>query len=300
MDKLDCINTFISVVEHGNFSSASRNLGITRDQVAKRICYLETLFDSVLFIRNTRNMSLTHSGEKFYQHSKVIMSEFEWATSDFTYDQEFPGGVLRINAPLSFQQTYLSEIISNFMTLYPLIKIDLFLSDKVIDINEENYDISLRISQKNTNEPHVHLFSIHHKYFYATKNYFKNHGKPKTLEELKQHNLLLYSQTKLNNKIILTKNKKEESFYCTPQLICNSGSFLLELCKRNQGIIYLPSFLVEKEEILGNISRCLEDYHSPPLHFYAITSSKKRPPRTLKLFLDHLKKFLTNTSSIST
>ncbi|WP_151810348.1 LysR family transcriptional regulator [Acinetobacter bereziniae] len=294
MDKLDCINTFISVVEHGNFSSASRHLGITRDQVAKRICHLETIFNTALFIRNTRKMDLTHSGEKFYQHSKVIMSEFEWATSDFVHDQKYPEGKLRINAPHSFRQANLTEIISKFMTQYPNIKIDLFLSDKFLNINENKYDIVLRISSE-IDERNTHLLSTYHRHFYATSSYLEKYGKPHTLDELKQHSLLLYSQADSSAKIVLSKNKKEESIYCTPKLSCNSGDFLLDFCKQDQGIIFLPDFLAQKDQEAGKIVRCLEDYDSAQLYFYAITSSKHKMAKKVRLFLDELKAYFPNT-----
>lgn len=296
MDKLDCINTFISVVEHGNFSNASRKLGITRDQVAKRICHLETIFNTLLFTRNTRKMELTYSGENFYQRSKVIISEYEWAVSDFIYDQKSPSGKLRINTPHSFRQTHLINIISKFMILYPLIKIDLFLSDNFSDINDDKFDIILRVNFKKNNEHYSHLFNIYHRYFYATPTYFEKHGQPKTLDDLKKHSLLLYSQSDLNTKIILTKNEKEENIHFTPQLTCNNGDFLLDFCKQNQGIIFLPDFIVAREEKAGNIVRCMEEYHSPPLYFYAITPSKQKIPKASKLFLDHLKKHLPTST----
>ncbi|MBP0645352.1 hypothetical protein J8J17_26525, partial [Mycobacterium tuberculosis] len=61
---------------------------------------------------------------------------------------------------------------------------------------------------------------------------------------------------------MLSKNKKEETIYCTPKLTCNSGDFLLDFCKQDQGIIFLPDFLAKKDQDAGKIMRCLEDYHS--------------------------------------
>lgn len=299
MDKLDCIKTFVSVVEHGNFSKASRNLGITRDQVAKRICFLETFFNTLLFTRNTRSMSLTQSGEKLYQRSQIIMGEFEWAINDFNYDQKFPGGILRINVPHSFQQTYLTEIISKFMSIYPLIKVELNITDKFQYLNENNYDITLRVSHEKNNEPLGHIFSTYHINFYATKTYFQKYGKPKILKDLQEHKLLLYSQSNFNNKVTLTKNKKEESIYCTPYLTCNNGGFLLDFCKKNLGITYIPNFLADREVMLGNIIQCLEDYHSQPLYFYVTFPSTQKKSKNVELFLDHLKKhFPDNNNSL--
>lgn len=291
MDKLDCINTFISVVENGNFSSASRNLGITRDQVAKRICYLETVFDTILFTRNTRNMELTHSGENFYRRSKVIISEYEWAVSDFTYDQKSPSGKLRINAPILFSKKYLLDIISKFMTIYPLIKIDLVLSDNLSNNYEDSFDIILRVSHEKNNEYNACLFNVYYNHFYATPEYLEKYGNPKILEDMKQHKLLAYSQNNISNKIILIKNGNQENLFYTPHLTCNSEDFLLDFCKKNQGLAYIPNLFVEEEELSGNIVRCMEDYQSLPLYFYAIIPSKQKIPKASKLFLDHCQRY---------
>jgi DNA-binding transcriptional LysR family regulator len=148
MDKLDCIYTFISVVENGNFSNASRNLGITRDQVSKRIFYLESLFSTSLFTRNTRKMDLTRSGEKFYQRCKVIVKELDLAANDFIYDQKYPEGILKVSAPHAFIQTCFSDIISNFLIQYPNIEIDLLFSEKALGINEHKFDIILKIEEE--------------------------------------------------------------------------------------------------------------------------------------------------------
>lgn len=288
MDKLDSINTFISVVENGNFSKAARSLHISRDQVAKRICYLEEIFSQTFFIRNTRTMSLTSSGEKFYQHCKVIMGEFEWAKNDFINEQKYPQGELKINAPHSFSETYLTRIIADFMAQYPSIKINLFLSDNFLDIYENSYDIVLRISQDLDNVDRL-LFKTYQRYFYATKTYLDEHGEPKCIEELKNHSLLLYSQPEKNSKIVLTNNKTVETLYCTPKIICNSGNFLLNFCKLNQGIIFLPDFIAADDEKNGNLVKCLEDYSSPNLYFYAITSGKQKDSKKIQFFLNYLK-----------
>ena len=90
-----------------------------------------------MFIRDTRKMNLTNSGERFYQRSKIIMSEYEWATNELLYEQKYPEGMLKINAPICFSQTYLTHTISKFMDEYPNIKLNLSLSDQFINDNDE-------------------------------------------------------------------------------------------------------------------------------------------------------------------
>lgn len=278
MDKLDCINTFISVVESGNFSNAARNLGITRDQVSKRIFHLESLFNTSLFIRNTRKMDLTRSGEKFYQRCKFIVKELELAANDFIYDQKYPEGTLKISAPHAFIKTCLSDIVSNFLVQYPNIKIDLLFSENSIDIDERKFDIVLK-TEEEINDKNSFILKTYKVNFYATISFLNKHGKPKNIEELRKHNILFYSKSNLKNKIINS----------TPQLICNNIEILLDFCQKNQSILFIPEFLAQKYVDNGIIINCSEDIFSSKLHFYVSTPYGSKNPKKVQLFLDSLK-----------
>lgn len=283
MDKLDCIHTFISVVESGNFSNASRNLGITRDQVSKRIFYLESLFSTSLFIRNTRKMDLTRSGEKFYQRCKVIVKELDLAAIDFIYDQKYPEGILKISAPHVFIQTCFSDIISNFLIQYPHIEIDLLFSENSVDINEHKFDIVLKVEEEIKD---VNSFTLNRykRNFYATPAFLNKYGKPKSIEELRKHNIYLYSRSDLKDKIINS----------APQLICNNIEILLELCKKNKGILFIPDFLAKKYEDDGVIINCSQNIFSLELHFYATTLYGSKIPKKVELFLESLRQHFSN------
>ncbi|MCU7696268.1 LysR family transcriptional regulator [Acinetobacter sp. AYS6] len=278
MDKLDCINTFISVVENGNFSNASRKLGITRDQVSKRIFYLESLFSTSLFTRNTRKMDLTRSGEKFYQRCKVIVKELDLAANDFIYDQKYPEGILKISVPHAFVQTCFSEIISNFLIQYPNIEIDLLFSENSIDINENKFDIILKIDEE-IKEQDIFLLETYKRNFYATTAFLNKYGKPKNIEELRKYNISLYSRSDLKNNFIDS----------IPQLICNNIEILLDFCQKNQSLLFIPDFLAKRYEDAGIIINCSQDIFSSTVHFYATTPYGSKIPKKVQLFLDSLK-----------
>ncbi|MCG6037008.1 LysR family transcriptional regulator [Acinetobacter baumannii] len=285
MDKLDCINTFISVVETGNFSHASRKLGVTRDQVSKRILYLESLFSTSLFTRNTRKMDLTRSGEKFYQRCKVIVKELDLAANDFIYDQKYPEGILKISAPHAFVQTCFSEIISNFLIQYPNIEIDLLFTENSTNINEHKFDIILKIEEE-IKEQDIFLLDTYKRNFYATMTFLNKYGKPKSIEELRKYNISLYSKSDLKNNFIDS----------IPQLICNNIEILLDFCQKNHSILFIPDFLAKKYEDAGVIINCSQDIFSSTVHFYATTPYGSKIPKKVQLFLDSLKQhFRPNT-----
>uniref|UniRef100_UPI0034CFB41F LysR family transcriptional regulator n=1 Tax=Acinetobacter haemolyticus TaxID=29430 RepID=UPI0034CFB41F len=290
MDRLDCINTFLSVVEYGNFSTSAKNLNISRDLVSKRIQYLENDLKISLFIRTTRRMNLTTCGEKFYQHAKVMISELEWAKYEISYDQQYPEGELKINAPLSFSRYFLTDIISDFIQQFPHIKIDLFLSDSFVDIYDQQFDLTLRVDDKADNNFQNTVIGKFKRSFYASHAYLKNKGIPEKIHDLEQHDILLYSQTKSHNKITLTKDETTELIQCYPKFVCNNGDLLLDLCAKGHGIVFLPDFIAKKYYDSGEISRCLEDYRSPIIHFYAVYPNGQNIPKKLQIFINFLVK----------
>lgn len=288
MDRLDCIKTFISVIESGNFSRAARSMGITRDQVAKRICYLENDLNAPLFIRNTREMSLTKYGEKFHSHSKVILSEFEWAKDEINSEQIYPEGEIKINAPLSFSRNFLTNIISNFISKYPGIKVNLFLTDSFLDNKDDNFDITLRIDNNPNHATGDAVIGSYFRNFYASPDYLLTRGTPLNLTDLKNHDLMLYFQNTTHNKITLSEGDKTIDFHCYPKFTCNNGDLLLELSIQNKGIVFLPDFIANKHIKSGLITRCLDNYHSPEIYFYIASTSTRKTPNKVKLFTDFL------------
>ena len=288
MDRIDCINTFLSVVEHGNFSASAKKLNISRDLVSKRVQYLENDLKISLFIRTTRRMNLTPCGEKFYQHAKVMMSELEWAKYEISYDQQYPEGELKINAPLSFSRDVLTDIISDFIQQFPHIKIDLYLTDSFVDIYEQQFDLTLRVDDKADHNFQNTVIASYKRSFYASKDYLERKGMPHTIDDLKQHDILLYSQKNNHNKISLSKDQTTELIQCYPKFICNNGDLLLDLCTKGHGIVFLPDFIAKKYFDAGVISRCLEDYHSPIMNFYAVYPNGQNISKKLQIFIDFL------------
>lgn len=285
MDKIDCIKTFIEVVKAGNFSAASRKLSITRDQVAKRICFLETLFNTSFFIRDTRKMHLTSVGEKFYEHALLIINEFEQAEHQIAFEQKYPEGKLKIAIPYFFKSFKIEEIIANFLINLPNIELDICFTEKFQPIDEHRYDIIFKILShktelKKTNDILLKVFNFH---FYASKDYYKRYGTPKNLNDLNHHNLIIYSND-FNHTEILDK-KIRETIYLNPQLICNDESLLLNICQNNQSIAILPDYIINQD---SSLISCLESCHFDQWSLYITPLYRDKIPKKTEIFLNHV------------
>lgn len=294
MDKIDCITTFVSVVEQGNFSKAARHLNLSRDIVAKRIAYLENHFRTSLFHRTTREMHVTDSGDSLYKHCKVILGELEWAEYEISHYQANPKGELRISAPLSYSNVFLKQVIDEFTEQYPEVTVNLILSDSFQNVIGDGFDITLRISEKIDCSHKSRTFLTINRHLYATPAYFKTHGMPKTIEDLRRHKILHLNATQGSSKLRFYKENKEYLIDYSPILSCNNGDFLMEMCLADKGIVFLPDLILEKYIQNKQLVQCLPDYHSEPIHFHALWPAQYMLPKKVRFFIDMLAEHFKN------
>src|SRR5215813_10985860 len=147
MDKLSSLRAFVKVVEHGSFSEAARSLRLSRSAVSKYVIELEQELGVQLLNRTTRSAAPTENGRAYYERATAILADLEEADIAVTRLQAEPRGLLRVNAPMSFGTLHLGSAIADFMETYPDLQIQLVLSDQMIDVVQEGFDVTLRIAE---------------------------------------------------------------------------------------------------------------------------------------------------------
>jgi DNA-binding transcriptional LysR family regulator len=136
MDRLDCIQSFVRVVETGSFSAVARELNTTQPTVSKQIAALEDYLDVQLLARSTRKLQLTQEGEQFFEHCQEVLDAAATAEASVGHRRN-PVGTLRVSCPVAFGQHQLIPYVQGFLDRYPDIKLDLTLSDRFVDLVEE-------------------------------------------------------------------------------------------------------------------------------------------------------------------
>src|SRR5690242_1661091 len=133
MDKLTSMRAFTKVVAHGNYSNAAREMRLSRSAISKYIIDLEHELGAQLLNRTTRSAAPTDNGRLYYERCVAILAEIEEADLAVSHQQVAARGILRLNAPMSFGTLHLGKAVTEFMGLYPDVKIQLILSDQQID-----------------------------------------------------------------------------------------------------------------------------------------------------------------------
>ena len=144
MDKYSDMAILLAVVDARGFSPAARKLKMTHSAISKRVQRLEDRLGTQLLSRTTRTLSLTQTGERYVQLARPILEDIQALEAAVMHESEAPRGTLKVSAPNALGQYHVVPALIDFMRLYPAIKIDLTLTDAILDIRHERIDVAIR------------------------------------------------------------------------------------------------------------------------------------------------------------
>ena len=145
MQDLNDMLYFAEVVERGGFAAAGRALGLPKSRLSRRVAGLEARLGARLLQRTTRKLSLTEVGAIYLRHCAAMRDEALAADEAVAQLQLEPRGTLRISCPVTLAQSTLGYLVPRFMAQHPLVKIDMRVTNRVVDLVEEGIDIALRV-----------------------------------------------------------------------------------------------------------------------------------------------------------
>ena len=187
---IDALNTFLAVVTQGSFSKVAKSQDLAVSSVARKIDWLEREIGAPLFSRSTRVLRLTDAGELFMPRARSILAELAEARDSIASADAAPRGVLTVTAPAAFGRRHVAPAIAAFLKHYPLLEVDLHLSDAVIDIAAERVDVAIRIGVLPDSDLLATRLAPQRRIACASPDYLERHGTPAHPEDLLRHNCL--------------------------------------------------------------------------------------------------------------
>src|SRR5579859_1050509 len=142
MRDLNEIECFVRAVELKSLTAAAKALGLPKSSVSRKIRSLEGRLGMTLLIRTTRALNLTDAGRSFFERSSLALKEIETAEDAIDGSKQVVEGTLRVTAPVEFATGPFNELVASFMTEYPKVKIDCLLTERVVDLISEGYDLA--------------------------------------------------------------------------------------------------------------------------------------------------------------
>ena len=290
MDRIDAMRAFVAVVTEGSFSKAAIAMQLSPQLVSKYVSKLEEQLNTRLLNRTTRKVSMTEAGSQYFTHAQQILLSIDEMESQLGGLQQHPKGVLRISAPVSFALKHMARLITDFQAKYPLVTVDLQLSDRKVDIVEEGFDIALRIGQLDSSSLIAKKIAPIRVVLCASPEYLKIHGTPKRLDDLEAHRYLYYSYMNGETKGQIYKYLKAKQLKESSVFRSNNGDVLVEAAIAGAGLVLQPTFIVSNALNTGKLVTLLPEHEPSPLGLYAVYAHRKLLPHKVRSFID----FMTN------
>ena len=279
---------FARVAESGSFSGAARRLGLSKSMVSKEVAKLEQSLGARLVNRTTRQLSLTEVGAAFYDHCARVVQEAEEAELVVGRLHREPRGVLKLTAPVAFGTLHVAPALPAFLDRYPDVQIDLTLSDRLFDLAEEGYDLSIRIARELAPNLVARQLAPVNRVVCATPAYLAKHGVPATPQALAAHNCLVYTHA---NPDSLWRFRGPEGQIDVPvrgNLRLNDDEAIWQAVLGGLGVSLLPTFIVGKDLQAGTLRAVLAPYVPAERNVHALYLPNRHLSAKVRVFIDFL------------
>jgi DNA-binding transcriptional LysR family regulator len=292
MSRFDEMQTFVRVVDHGGISAAAARLGIAKSAVSRRLQELENRLGAQLLRRTTRRVTLTDAGREFYEHSQRILEELEEAELSLQSGQQALGGRLKVNAPLSIGVRHLMPVIELLQAQHPQLVFDIDLDDREIDLIQEGVDVLLRVGRLEDSSLVARRLCPVHIVYSASPEYLSRRGEPKRPADLLGHEGIGYNLLPQSQQWWFETGEGREQHLPHIRLSTNNGEMILSAAEAGLGIVQLPTFICHQALREGRLRPILGELRQPPLHLYAIYSSRRHVPQRVRAMIDFLVEWL--------
>lgn len=300
MDRFAAINAFARVVEAGSFAGAATRLGQSVSSISRHVAELEAHLGARLLNRTTRRLSLTESGQAFYERSVQLLADLDEAEVAVTSASVVPRGTLRVTCSATFGARHLAPAVAAFSARHPQLRFDVELSERMVDLVEEGFDLAVRVGLTGSQNVVARRLGTTRIVCCAAPSYLERHGVPQKPEDLTSHACLTYEYLPTRNVWTFRgPDGGERSVRITGPTHANNGRFLEALAAAGAGISREPDFIVGPDVRAGLLVPILTDFEPAPLVIYAVYPSRRHLSAKVRSFADFLvERFATERWSL--
>ncbi len=263
MPDLRTLAIFVKVAEKRSFVRAATDLGITQSGVSNAIKRLEDQVSTPLLVRTTRRVSLTEDGAAFFERCRQALAAIDEAELVLKRAQIKPSGTLRIDVPVSFGRIKLVPLLRPFQDAYPDVRLRITFTDRYIDLIEEGVDIAVRFGALQDSSLIARRLTTTQFNVAAAPGYFDKHGRPKTPDDLKEHNCLAFASrdTRQTRDWRFTVDGSELTLTPNGSMSFSDGAAMCDAAADGCGIAQLHNYYLDPEFARGRLVPILQDYY---------------------------------------
>jgi DNA-binding transcriptional LysR family regulator len=285
----DKLRIFQAAAEAGSFTHAGETLGLSQSAVSRQVSALEGDLGAPLFHRHARGLILTEQGETLLKAVHDVSMKLDAVRSRLIDSRDKPSGDLRVTTTLTLGANWLAPRLGEFADLFPEVKLHLLLSDDDLDIGMREADVALRLREPM--QPDLirrRLFTVHF-HAYASAEYLKKAGQPRTIEDLDQHRLVAFGAATathflydLNSLLTVGRDVKNPR---SPHLSINNLAAIIRAVEHGVGIAVLPDYCVAPN---SGLVRLLPQADMPSMDCFLVYAEEMKNVARVQAFRDFL------------
>ncbi|WP_233556254.1 LysR family transcriptional regulator [Noviherbaspirillum sedimenti] len=280
------LRIFLAVASTGSLSAAARQLDVVPMQVSRRLGALEEELGVRLFHRTTRSVSLTAEGEAFLPYANTMTEAEESARGELSPSPAKASGVLRMTAPSILGQSIVLPLLPRLLERHPELRVDLDLSDRVIDIVGLGLDLALRVAPLDDSELVAKRIVPNPRVICAAPAYLKQHGHPSTLSDLDAHHCILLQAVPRWPFVIDGELQRRRM---NGRINTSSVDAVRTAAIQGLGLAMLTYWDAFQQLADGSLVQIeLQDASMEDLSVWAVTPTRRYVPTRVKVFLDAL------------
>lgn len=285
----NAVLAFAIVVKHRSFRAAARELGLSKSTISQRVAALEEHLGARLLARTTRTVTPTDIGASYHREVAPALDALQHAESLVSRLQAHPSGRLRLTAPNELGHEIFGEVLADYAARYPEVEIELFLTDRQVNLIEEGFDLAVRVGPlADTRLIARKLREPQSLGIYASPAYLKRHGTPRTPDALSKHRCLVMSGAQTPTSWRFEVDGKLRSIHVAPYMAVNSFSVLRTVALAGHGLVRLPGHYVEADLPARRLRAVLKGYAAPARETLVVYPGSRNISPALRAMVDLL------------
>lgn len=282
------MKVFLRVAALGSFSAAGREVGMTPSSTAKLITRLEERLGVRLIERSTRRLRLTAEGELYRERAETLLGELDALDAEVAGGARAPTGLIRVTVSVPFGRHCLLPLLPDFTQAFPDIRLDLTLTDEVVDLYAAQADVAFRAGRlMDSALLAVRLGEVRRR-IVASPDYLARKGTPRTAADLEHHDCLGFNFRRAAAVWPLKSGGRLVDREVDTRIVANNGETVRHMAVLGLGLARLGEFHVRADLAAGRLVSVLDDVLVDSEAFHAVYLGRERAPRRVQAFLDFM------------
>ncbi|KIC23375.1 LysR family transcriptional regulator [Leisingera sp. ANG-S3] len=286
MDITDELKAFVATAQTGSFTAAADQLGVSNRLTSKYVAELEARLGVRLLQRTTRRVGLTPAGEGLLARAPAVLEDLDTLLADISEESRGFSGVIRLSAPITFGEAYVSGMVARFAAQNPGLSFDLRLNDSYADLAREGIDLAFRVGTSEMLSLKARKLGALTSVAVASPAYVAEHGAPETLDALAQHSCIIDTNRKAPRRWVFQLGAAEQTVHIDGRFQVNSARAAAELSATGLGIALVPRFALGDLLDSGRLVPLLGGISAPPAPVSAVYLEGRSLPRKLRALID--------------